>query len=357
MRITHHPTKPLVWWYHNRDLIDMSPPYQRRGRLWSQSDKGYLIDSIINGFDVPKLYIADFQIGDSHLNNRKLPYAIIDGKQRLEAVFDFFENTLVLNGDFVWKKDQSLKIGGLSLRDLRASYPKVAESFEAETMDFMSVATDDEADIHELFVRLNRSKPLVGAEIRNALLGQIPDIIRTVAGHEFFRESIKFSVKRAADYNAAAKLVLFEYYGQIRSTKKKDLDKFAAGEGVEIVKAELGGRRALANLDDCTDVFLPRDPLLSSAGILPVYYWLVRQSQSEGHSYLREFLVQFEAGRKTNREDQIAMPSSEPDPVYARYDTLNRSTNDVGSHRGRFELLKEQFELWAEERGRSPQFF
>src|SRR5664279_147599 len=78
MRITLHPSKPLVWWYNHRDSIDMSPPYQRRGRLWSASDKAYLIDSIINGFDIPKLYMADFQLGESRLNTSKLPYAIID---------------------------------------------------------------------------------------------------------------------------------------------------------------------------------------------------------------------------------------------------------------------------------------
>ena len=75
----------------------------------------------------------------------------------------------------------------------------------------MSVVTNDEADINELFVRLNRSKPLTGAEIRNAMLGPVSDMIRNVARHAFFTENIKFSVTRAGDYNAAAKLVLFEY--------------------------------------------------------------------------------------------------------------------------------------------------
>src|SRR4051794_37446650 len=80
----------LTWWRNRVAKIDMDPPYQRRGRLWSDADKAYLIDSILNGFDVPKVYIADFTWGDSPLNAEKLPYAIIDGKQRLEAVFDFF---------------------------------------------------------------------------------------------------------------------------------------------------------------------------------------------------------------------------------------------------------------------------
>jgi uncharacterized protein with ParB-like and HNH nuclease domain len=60
----------------------MDPPYQRRGRLWSLTDKAYLIDSILNGYDIPKFYVADFTWGKSALNRRKLPYAIIDGKQR-----------------------------------------------------------------------------------------------------------------------------------------------------------------------------------------------------------------------------------------------------------------------------------
>jgi len=69
----------------------MEPPYQRRGRLWSNTDKACLIDSILNWYDVPKLYVADFTWGDSQLNSEQLPYAIIDGKQRLEAIFEVFE--------------------------------------------------------------------------------------------------------------------------------------------------------------------------------------------------------------------------------------------------------------------------
>lgn len=257
MRITPHPSKPLVWWYNRRLLIDMNPPYQRRGRLWSTSDKSYLIDSIINGFDVPKLYIADFQLGNSRLNKNKLPYAIIDGKQRLEAIFDFFDGNIALNDDFVWKSDPDLKLGGLSLKDLRSNYSHIAEAFESESVDIMSVFTDNEEDINELFVRLNRSKPLTGAEIRNAMTGPVPDVIRTVAKHNFFIENIKFSIKRAGDYNTAAKIVLFEHEGRPASTKKRDLDLFAGSKSVDHSKLELAARRAIDTLDIMEEVFLP----------------------------------------------------------------------------------------------------
>ena len=352
MRITLHPSKPLVWWYNRRSLIDMSPPYQRRGRLWSASDKGYLIDSIINGFDIPKLYLADFQLGDSPLNHSRLPYAIIDGKQRLEAIFDFFEGTLTLNEDFKWRADPKARLGGFSLKDLRnGQFAAVAEAFETETIDIMSVVTDDEDDISELFVRLNRSKPLTGAEIRNAMVGMVPDVIRNVARHPFFQENIKFSVNRAGDYNAAAKIVLFEYEGRPVSTKKKDLDNFARSTLVERERLELSARRAVDTLDNMQEVFLPRDQLLSSAGPLPVYYWLVRTMPFEYQKVLREYLLDFETARAEHREHQIRGGQSPEISVFSRYDTLNRSINDVGSHIGRYEILRGEFPGWLARKG------
>src|SRR5688572_12389056 len=151
-KIAAFDAKPLVWWRNRRSKIDMNPPYQRRGRLWSATDKAYLIDSILNGFDVPKLYLADFQFGQSSLNKARLPYAIIDGKQRLEAVFDFFDNTLTLGDGFKYRKQPDLKLSGLSLRDLKKNYPSVADDFENASLDIMSVFAEHEDDIHDIFV-------------------------------------------------------------------------------------------------------------------------------------------------------------------------------------------------------------
>nr|WP_295977046.1 DUF262 domain-containing protein [uncultured Agrobacterium sp.] len=346
LRITPHNTKTLVWWYNHREEIDFDPPYQRRGRLWSTEDKAYLIDSIINGFDVPKLYLADFQIGQSALNNSKLPYAIIDGKQRLEAIFDFFENKLVLGPSFSFKKDPSLKISGLSLRDLRRSFPKVAEEFENASLDIMSVFAEDEADINEIFVRLNKSKPLTGAEVRNAVVGPVSELIRVLGSHDFFIENIRFGVSRAADLNAAAKLLLFEYTGKPAATKKTNLDEFAL-QTVDKEKLELAARRALDTLTAMSEIFIPRDPLLSSAGIIPVYYWFIRGVPEEQRFRVRQFLNDFELQRKENREMQKDVGDDTLNPALARFDTLNRSTNDQQSHLGRVYILKEFFERWA----------
>lgn len=348
LRIRSHPPKPLLWWYKQRDAIDFDPPYQRKGRLWSPSDKAYLIDSIINGFDVPKLYMADFQMGGSELNQSGKEYAIIDGKQRFEAVFDFFDHTLTLNADFEWRRDPTLKLGGLSLRDLRNSYPDVADAFETETFDVMSVITDDADDINELFVRLNRSKPLSGAEIRNAMIGAVPEMIRGVAKHEVFTDYIRFSTKRAGDFNAAAKIVLFEYRDSPASTKKSDLDSFARIKQVDLEKLNLAGNHCLTHLDTMTEIFLPRDILLASAGVFPVYYWLVRIANRNLYLYTREFLVHFEAerARARARSARHDLPADQADYIYSRYDTFNRSTDDRRSHFGRLQILASAFGEW-----------
>jgi Protein of unknown function DUF262 len=352
LRILSHPSKPLLWWYKQRQVIDFDPPYQRKGRLWSRSDKAYLIDSIINGFDVPKLYMADFQMGGMELNRTGKEYAIIDGKQRFEAVFDFFDQTLTLNDDFVWRRDQTLKLGGLSLKDLRNGYPDIADAFETETFDVMSVITDDPDDINELFVRLNRSKPLSGAEIRNAMIGAVPDMIRSVAKHELFTDYIRFSTKRAGDFNAAAKITLFEYRGSPASTKKSDLDAFAKLPRVDAEKLDLAGNHCLTYLDAMTQVFLPRDELLASAGVFPVYYWLVRLAHPMLYQYLREFLVYFESERALARARAARNEKGidERSVVFSRYDTLNRSTDDRRSHVGRLGILTSMFGMWLRQK-------
>ncbi|MEZ2409629.1 DUF262 domain-containing protein [Bosea sp. RCC_152_1] len=349
LRITPHQTRTLIWWYGRRASIDFSPPYQRKGRLWSQIDKGFLIDSIINGFDIPKLYLADFQYGNSSLNEKKLPYAIIDGKQRLEAVFDFFDNKLVLNSDFVLRSDPSLKVGGLSLRDLRRNHRTIADEFENFSFDIMSVVADDERDVNELFVRLNRSKPLTGAEVRNAIAGPVTDVIRSLTEHSVFQEAIRFSTKRAGDQNAAAKVLLFEYEGRPVTTKKSILDDFARGiqidkKAIDKNKLELAARRVVDTFDSMDEVFLPSDELLASAGIFPVYFWFVRSVTPKYRDDIRPFLLSFEMERRASREAQKEMGAdSHVDQQYARYDTLNRSTNDGISQRGRYEILKSAF--------------
>jgi hypothetical protein len=348
-KISEMQAHTLTWWRSRQSKMDMDPPYQRRGRLWSDTDKAYLIDSILNGYDVPKIYLADFTWGESALNKSKLPYAIIDGKQRFEAIFDFFDGKVVLNEDFAYIDNPHLQLGGLGYQDLKNKYPQIAENFDEYNLTVMGVVAQSEGPINELFVRLNRSKPLTGAEIRNAMAGPAPAVIREIAKHEFFQIDIAFPVSRGQDMNAAAKVLYFEFRKGLGETKKSMLDEFVHAARSQKDTLELAGRKVLDTLDDMSEIFLPKDKLLASGGTFPVYYWLVRQRSARDYPYIRAFLVRFEEKRRENRELLSANPKSKMiDEELMRYDAYNRSTNDLQSHEGRYAILDGRLPTYIE---------
>ena len=350
-KVTQFEPKTLRWWYSQRTKIDMNPPYQRHGRLWSPTDKAFLIDSILNEYDVPKIYLADFTFGQTKLNVKGLPYAIIDGKQRFEALFDFFSGDLVLDDEFVFQQNPGMKLAGLGYADLKKNYPDVADIFENYPLSVMRVVTDDEDKINELFVRLNRSKPLTGAEIRNAMAGPVPALIRFLVGHEVFNSCIKFPVTRGQDKNAAAKLLLFEYSEKVTETKRRNLDQFTVdAKRSRKDHLELASRRVIDTLDRMAEIFLPRDQVLVSAGVLPVYYWFIRQRRAKDDVHIREFLVHFERTRKTARSaDARVTDAGRSESDFVKYDNFNRSTNDMSSHQGRIAILEKHFAKFAAE--------
>lgn len=344
-KIAKLEAKPLLWWVSQRPKIDMNPPYQRHGRLWSRGDKAFLIDSILNDYDVPKIYMADFTFGNVSLNKKSLPYAIIDGKQRFEAILDFYSGTLALDDQFVFQQNPSIKLGGLGYSDLSKNHPEIADIFNNHPLSVVHVITDDKEKINELFIRLNRSKPLTGAEIRNAMSGPLPDIIRLLADHELFKSFVKFAINRAQDKNAAAKMLLFEFNGKPVETKRRNLDNFARQATKESKeKIELTSRRVIDTLNRMSEIFLPSDPLLRSAGVFPVFYWLIRQSESRHDQNVREFLNSFEKTRKENRERASNTSAGfAADSELMTFDRLNRSPDDEQSHMQRFRLLQKRF--------------
>lgn len=71
--------------------LDTSPEYQRE-YVWSDEDKVALIDSIFHNVDIGKFTFV-------HMGyENKYGYEIMDGKQRLKAITDFYENRFSYKG-------------------------------------------------------------------------------------------------------------------------------------------------------------------------------------------------------------------------------------------------------------------
>lgn len=337
-----HEPMALSWWYEQREKIDRDPSYQRRPNLWNPRKHAFLIDSILNDYDMPKLYLADFTSVITPLNEHKKPYAIIDGKQRLQAIFKFFDGDLPLNRDFKYQADPSLNLAGLNYIDLKMRYPNVADKFDNHIPSVMSVITDEEGKIEELFLRLNTGVHVSGAERRNAMKGIVPIIIRRLVKNKFFTSNIRFNIDRMADHNAAAKVLLVEYGGGFADTFANSLDAFVRkgikGDDASFKKAE---RRAIKVLKDMSTVFNEKDMLLNSAGPIPLYYWFVKH-HLRNKNHIREFLNEFVKAVQKNQHIVKDNPDA-GDPELSHYYTMMRTTNEKRSLEARYKILERRF--------------
>ena len=350
-RVKTHLEKPLVWWCENRLKINLSPTYQRRGSLWSKSKKALLIDSILNEYDIPKIYLADFTYSGSELNEARTPYAVIDGKQRLETFFDFYDGKVVLSRDFVLDDDPSIDLKGFTYQDLKQRFPRIAQKFDKYTPTIMSVITNDEDKVDEMYVRLNSGLAVNAAERRNAMRGPVPRLIRKLALHPFFVSRIAFDTSRMAEYNTVAKILLIEYRNRFVDTKAKNLDRFVQdNEDTKISMFEPTRKTVIRVLDEMTEIFKDKDRILRNNGPIPLYYWLTKNTKAHKKD-IRRFLEAFMDEVKTNLE--IAQETPEKaDAELTTYYTMGRTTNDQGSLIGRYEILKRRFQRFVKRRKR-----
>jgi hypothetical protein len=304
---------------------------------------------MLNGFDIPKIYVAELALLPEELRTSGKARAVIDGRQRFETLFEWFSGRLRLNDDFVLFEDPSVRAEGLNSRDLALKHPALASRVEQFQLSVMEVSTDSQDEINQLFIRLNQSKPLTGAETRNAMAGAAPEVLRRLARHEFFESRIRFSVQRGGDLNTAAKLLLVEFVGNLVDVKKRRLDTFVkeiAREGAlaeaSVDALELSEVAVSRVLDAMSEVFHERDSLLSTQGQIPVYYWLIREVGP--HARLREFLLAFDRSREENRRLVAEVGATGGvDVELLQYDQFNRSVNDQHSLRGRYEILRRRF--------------
>lgn len=117
--------------------IDMNPEYQR-GYVWTQEDKELLIDSVFNNIDIGKfvlIYLSDYEYFE-----RGKSYEILDGKQRLSAIIEFYENRFPYKGKYY---------NDLSYKDKR--------TFNKFTISVAKVHETDKKTVLKYFLMLNRT--------------------------------------------------------------------------------------------------------------------------------------------------------------------------------------------------------
>lgn len=158
-----------------QDRIDTEAEYQR-GSVWSEGQQRLLIDSLLRGYDLPKIYLRKLPEGEPRL------YEVVDGKQRLTAVWRFVAD------EFRLSRDARIDgIGDVGRRKWSELSPAAQDrlQFAKITVSELEDATVDE--VAELFLRLQRGEPLRAAEKRNAIRGPVRDFVaNTLSKHPVF---------------------------------------------------------------------------------------------------------------------------------------------------------------------------
>lgn len=122
--------------------VDMNPEYQR-GNVWSLEDKVALIDSIFNDIEIGRIVLMK----RDYSYERKEAYEIIDGKQRLTALTEFYEDRFQYKGLF-----------------FSQMHPFDQNHFENKQMAVIEAPEMSREQVIEYFIRVNISGRPVNPE-------------------------------------------------------------------------------------------------------------------------------------------------------------------------------------------------
>lgn len=259
--------------FNDRSRINLNPQWQR-GPAWKPSRQVLLIDSILRGMDIPKVYLRERQ-GDVVYS-----HDAVDGQQRLRAIWEFKLGNLTLDYAERLPDIGNLPIFGLKYTQLDQSLRSRFDNFEVSIGEILNATNDD---ISALFARLQMGVPLNPAELRNAQLLPLNRIMASIAeSHQFFQNSrISPSRSKHLDYLTHGFAVLA--HGSNRDMKAPDLQRLVAQFGPNDTDAilELASRTGdvLNVLDGVNEELNFR---ITQKWIFVDLFWLISQRHDDG---------------------------------------------------------------------------
>jgi hypothetical protein len=143
----------FIEWYDAKRLT-LNPDFQRRS-VWTPDGKSYLIDTLLSGLPMPKVYMRTVV----DVVSQKSVRDIVDGQQRIRAILDFAKGHLRLN-------KRAGEYAALRYEDLDE---ETKQQFLAYAISVEQLVNASDDDVLQVFARLNSyTVPLNQAELRHA---------------------------------------------------------------------------------------------------------------------------------------------------------------------------------------------
>ena len=316
---------PLKTIHGIRERIDTNPDFQRPA-VWSKSQKQLLVDTILREYDVPKLYWR--KTGSKHDT-----YDVVDGQQRLRAIWDFFD------GNFKLPKDadpiDDIVIAGCKYEELA---DELRINFDVYALDIVVLEDTDEEEVREMFLRLQNGTSLKAQEKRNAYPGKMRDFVRELSKHAFF-DKVGFANSRYTFDLVAAQVVCLELAGGPTNVKNADLNRIYK-DNKEFDTRSLEARSVQRVLGTLNEIFSEKTPELSRYNVISLYCVIAELLKqyviNDVKANLFEWFVEFERERHEQEE------KSEDDaiPEWIAYkEKISHSTDAEESIRWRMEFM------------------
>ena len=340
---------PVIWTvsdvWSKFNQIDRDPSYQRNAGVWDLTKKRNLIDSILNGYDLPKIFLHEYAIkGPTH-------WGIVDGKQRLTTIGEFLENQFELSSMFAYFGDLKFAddeepAAGQYFKDLSPAAKAIVLDYK---LSMTLIETDRPGDIESMFIRLNDGVKLNDAEYRQGLGGMIIELISSLESHSFFADKVPLKNDRYQYKELSCRLLFLEHSlrnkDPLPSIQKRALDEFVIkNKLIDVSKSDALFKATQKNLNFMNDCFSPKSNELSASTVQLYYLWLrelkekyvVKNSQAA----IREFIEQFKYRRMTDSKLPVEVQQLD----LQRFTWLSgQQTNKNDSMRERMNILTRQF--------------
>ncbi|MCK5060102.1 MAG: DUF262 domain-containing protein [Candidatus Pacebacteria bacterium] len=295
---------PLLSFKEYEKDINPTPTYQRSS-VWKPEQKQMLIDSILRKIDIPKIYLRETKKKDYQ-------YEIIDGQQRMRAIWGFLKNDLSLSeeAEQILVKDKLFEVSEKLYKELDSSV--VVERIHKYSLNIVIIYDATEDEIADLFYRLNNGTPLTPAEVRNAMPGEMKETIKTVAKHIFF-EKVSFANRRFIYDQICAQMMMLELNNGLADTRDRTLSKMYSDYSKSVPTT------AIKNIQNALDVlekiFPEHSRLLNRAATINVYLlisYLLKNTKltKDFYALFFDWYSQTEPERRKDNEYRLYMSSS-----------------------------------------------
>lgn len=288
--------------YKRRDRYEI--PDWQRDEVWDDTKKQKLIDSVLRGWRLPKFYLL--KVGDDG-------YEVVDGQQRLTAIWDFFDNTLLLS------EASAAEFGGAKYQDLPA---RISDDFDDFEIDYDEIESASDEDLKNFFQRLQEGLPLTSSEKLNSVHSKLRDFCKKLSKHDFFKNKVALADNRFSHFDVVTKVVALEIEGISSGIRFDDISKvFKSNSNFSTDSAV--GQRVTQTFDYLNRVFPEKNNYLKNRTVIQSLATftarLIASGNSRNHEralgaffdkFVSGITEQVELGKNANDENYIKFQRS-----------------------------------------------